>query len=188
MSYTVYMHENKLNGKKYIGITSTKPERRWQNGNGYKTQLLFSRAIKKYGWDEFNHYILFTNLTKESAKKKEIKLIEKYQTTNKKYGYNMSKGGEIPVGYERTEELNKHMSEIKKGHKYNLGKHHAKETIAKMSKPIICVETGVVYIGMREAERITGIKSQHIYRCCKGMRKHTGGYSWRYYEEKTQAI
>lgn len=29
--YTVYIHSNKLNDKKYVGITSQNPNRRWQN-------------------------------------------------------------------------------------------------------------------------------------------------------------
>ena len=34
--WTVYMHVNKINGKKYVGITSQKPEERWKNnGIGY---------------------------------------------------------------------------------------------------------------------------------------------------------
>lgn len=33
--YTVYMHQNKLNGKVYIGITSVPPQERWRNGQGY---------------------------------------------------------------------------------------------------------------------------------------------------------
>jgi hypothetical protein len=36
--YFVYKHENKINDKCYVGITcQSKPERRWQNGLGYKT-------------------------------------------------------------------------------------------------------------------------------------------------------
>ena len=49
-TFTVYCHTNKINGKKYIGITSKKPEYRWNNGKGYSTQIVFARAIEKYGW------------------------------------------------------------------------------------------------------------------------------------------
>lgn len=47
-NYTVYMHVNKANGKTYIGITSKKPEKRWNNGNGYKQNKYFDNAIKKH--------------------------------------------------------------------------------------------------------------------------------------------
>lgn len=36
--YSIYVHLNKINGKKYIGITCKKPEIRWANGLGYKKQ------------------------------------------------------------------------------------------------------------------------------------------------------
>lgn len=53
--YIVYAHVNKLNGKTYIGQTCQSPERRWRNGDGYKHNLYFRRAIDKYGWDNFIH-------------------------------------------------------------------------------------------------------------------------------------
>ena len=34
--------------------------------------------------------------------------------------------------------------------------------------------------GIREAERITGIKNQSISQCCKGKYKTAGGYIWEY--------
>ena len=84
-NWCVYCHTNKINGKKYIGITCKEPHKRWSNGNGYKGQKFYN-AITKYGWDNFEHEILFNELTLEEANKKEIELIKKYNTTNKNNG------------------------------------------------------------------------------------------------------
>lgn len=132
-NYCVYMHTSPSN-KKYIGITSQNPERRWRkNGEGYKDHLYFWRAIQKYGWDNFSHEILYTNLTKEEAEQKEIELIAFYNSNNENYGYNMSVGGESgSKGYKYTDEQKKHMSEIHKGEKNGMyGKRHTKEVIEK---------------------------------------------------------
>jgi len=43
--WQVYIHINKINNKKYVGITSEKdPNKRWKNGLGYKRQI-FYKAI-----------------------------------------------------------------------------------------------------------------------------------------------
>lgn len=90
------------NKKVYIGITRTEPHKRWCNGNGYKTQQRMARAIKKYGWDNIKHEILFENLSKDDAQKKEIELIAQYRSTDGKYGYNVDYGGNLkgPVSKE----------------------------------------------------------------------------------------
>jgi len=92
--YTVYMHEHRESGKKYIGITGLKPEHRWNNGKGY-TSGYFRNAIDRHGWDAFRHEILYVNLTKEEACRLECELIAKYQSNNPDYGYNCSIGGEM---------------------------------------------------------------------------------------------
>lgn len=62
-TYTVYMHVSPSN-KVYVGMTKRNPVKRWgYNGYCYKNNDHFSRAIKKYGWDNFQHLILFSNLT-----------------------------------------------------------------------------------------------------------------------------
>lgn len=60
--YKVYMH-TLPNGKKYVGITKRNVNERWKNGNGYKNNCRFYNAIRKYGWDNITHEILFDNLT-----------------------------------------------------------------------------------------------------------------------------
>lgn len=93
--YSVYKHTNITNNKCYIGITNQRPVyNRWRkNGVGYRECIKFYNAIKKYGWDNFKHEILFKNLTKQEAENKEIELIAHYKSNNNKYGYNIQNGG-----------------------------------------------------------------------------------------------
>ena len=92
--YKVYMHVNKLNNKKYIGITSKdNVEDRWKKGNGYRRQIKFYRAIKKYGWDNFEHKVLFDRCSKLEAENIEVELIDYFNANNNKFGYNVSNGG-----------------------------------------------------------------------------------------------
>lgn len=92
-NYIVYMHKNKINDKVYIGITKQSLKQRCgNNGEQYKRQT-FYKAIEKYGWDNFEHIILYENLTQKEAEEKEIELIDYYKSNNQRYGYNIDKGG-----------------------------------------------------------------------------------------------
>lgn len=103
--YTVYQHKNKINGKVYIGITSQKLEQRWgSQGCNYKSSPHFYSAIQKYGWDNFEHNILFTDLTKEQACLKEQELIKEYNSMNREFGYNSTSGGDIFTMNEETKQ------------------------------------------------------------------------------------
>ena len=103
--YTVYQHKNKINGKIYIGITSQKPEQRWgSQGCNYKSSPHFYSAIQKYGWDNFEHNILFTDLTKEQACLKEQELIKEYNSMNREFGYNSTSSGDIFTMNEETKQ------------------------------------------------------------------------------------
>ena len=131
------MHTNLTNNKVYVGITCRNVQERWQNGLGYKKdQPVFYNAIQKYGWDNFQHEILFSGLTKEEACNKEVELIALYDSTNPKTGYNISFGGEIGnLGLVMSEEVRKRMSESTKGEKNPMfGKHHTVEAREKIGK------------------------------------------------------
>ncbi len=92
--YCVYCHTVRVNQLKYFGLAKGDPEIRWgKNGIGYKTQY-FWQGICEYGWDNIDHDILMPNLTLEEAISWEIALIAMWRTTDPKYGYNVSTGGE----------------------------------------------------------------------------------------------
>ena len=113
--WTVYMHRNKINGKVYIGIAKNIHDRWGLNGNGYlrsKNTTIFGKAILKYGWDSFEHIILFEHMTYNDAVAKEIELIAEYRSNccrfqNPSYGYNCTDGGDGCEGYVFTEEAEK---------------------------------------------------------------------------------
>lgn len=162
MSYCVYMHTCP-NGKKYIGITSIAPHRRWENGSGYAYNEHFHRAIQKYGWENIRHEILFDDLTREEAEQKEIELISLHKSNISEFGYNHSTGGEcIAKGCKHTKEMNERQSKRARGennpmfgksrtseekHKisvnrkgiykgeehYFFGQHHSEETARRIS-------------------------------------------------------
>lgn len=91
-SYSIYRHISP-SGKSYIGITKQNPERRFQNGNGYKTQKVFYRAIQKYGWESFKHEILEEGLTEKDAYAKEDYYIRVVYKSFAPSGYNIREGG-----------------------------------------------------------------------------------------------
>ena len=91
--YSVYVHINLINGKKYVGITMRNPEIRWNKGNGYRYNSQFWNAIQKYGWDGFDHEIVASKLTKQEAENFEQLLIFKLKTYLRDYGYNNDMGG-----------------------------------------------------------------------------------------------
>ena len=97
------MHTSPSN-KVYIGITSQDPEKRWGKGCNYKKQKYFYAAIQKYGWDNIRHEILFSNLTENEAKQREIELIAKHKSNDRNFGYNLTQGGDGVKGYVPTEE------------------------------------------------------------------------------------
>lgn len=208
MSYTVYMHKTP-NNKVYVGITSVPISRRWQNGWGYRGQL-FYRAILKYGWDNIEHIVVDTNLTKEVAEQKEIELIAEYQSNNKDYGYNVDNGG-FTVGKisEETKEklrvsmLGKQKSkETKEKHKmaqlklwnsseyrnarmkkYAESKRKKGYSYYKRGKPVVCIETQEVFQRIKDASEHYGICDETIRKCCHNRRRSAGGLHWRFAEE-----
>lgn len=112
-NYILYIHTNNINQKKYVGITSQNPLKRWKRGEGYKNNSHFYKAIKKYGWDNFTHEIVYDGLSQIEAENLEKEMIKKYDCCNPLKGYNIEKGGNSGDKY--TESTKKKISEALKG-------------------------------------------------------------------------
>ena len=189
MSFIVYMHINKTNGKRYIGITKNEnPNKRWINGKGYFRNPHFTRAIEKYGWDGFEHIIVAYGLTKEIASQWEQSLIALYGCNDKTKGYNITDGGEF---FHHSKESRKLMSQNRKGkglhefseeQKKKMSLHHGG---GAESKKVICVETGVIYKSINDVARSIGKNKKLISCVCRGVPHYNtaGGYHWRFVEE-----
>jgi hypothetical protein len=149
------------NGKKYIGITMQDAKRRWANGLGYRHQKHFYSAIVKYGWDNIEHVVIAENLSKADAGKLERDLISEHNTTDRRYGYNKSIGGE----YSRSGVKNLH---------YNQGDKNPAR------KSVVCVELNITFSTMTDAYKSIGTDVSAIAKCCRGKRETAGGYHWRY--------
>lgn len=114
--YCLYCHTNKVNGKRYYGITGLEPRRRWSGGRGYASSRHFHHAIEKYGWDAFEHEIVADGLTKEEACAMEVEYIERFKTTDQRYGYNISEGGQSgAAGVKQSDETRAKKSKKLKG-------------------------------------------------------------------------
>lgn len=123
--WSVYLHTSPSN-KYYVGVTSRKPNDRWRNGKGYSKNKYFYRAIQKYGWDNFEHEVIASNITKEEACQFEITLIRELKSNDYHFGYNISSGGEGGAtglygeknpnyGHRWTDEMKQRMSKQRKG-------------------------------------------------------------------------
>lgn len=145
--YTVYVHVFP-NGKRYVGITKQKVERRWRKGESYKHNHRLYNAIHKYGWNNVKHIILAVGLTAEQAEQMEKRLISEWNLLDADLGYNNAEGGSHPnhtektrakigaksLGRKHSEDFKKWISEKNSGeNNFMYGKHHTEETKQKIS-------------------------------------------------------
>ncbi len=189
----VYMHINKINNKKYIGVTSNSLKiRSGVNGIRYKRCIAFWNAILKYGWDNFEHKIIKSRLTKDEASVCEACLIKMYNTTNPKNGYNISNGGYD--GYTITEETKAKISNSKigipskkKGIKYHLSEESKisfkkKQGIKIVQLNKVTKELIKIYDCINDVE-FDGFNNRNVGRCVNKKRKTAYGFIWEKYDD-----
>lgn len=196
-NWKVYSHITP-NKKMYIGITSQTLQKRWNYGLGYIGCTLFYNAILKYGWDNIEHNLLFDNLTEQEAKLIEIDLISKYNSNNRKYGYNITSGGEGSLGRPVSQETKQKMRDswtVEKREKMS-NLHSGKGnpmygTICPNSKKVECITTGKIFDSLSDGAKYYDRSPASLCGHLKGNQKYAGKLEngtplvWRYINDDT---
>ena len=134
MTCGIYMIQNKVNNKMYIG-QAVDIEKRWKHhmwglGGGYHDNKHLQNSWKRDGEENFEFTILL------ECEESDLNMYEEYfifelMTYDPIVGYNKNYGGDSG---RPTEETKRKISENQKGAKnHNFGKHFSKETRRKMS-------------------------------------------------------
>jgi group I intron endonuclease len=245
----VYCATNKINGKQYIGKTiQTFKQRKRGHIHDMKkgSQVIFHRALRKYGTNNFKWTILFKDDEDKLLLKAEKHFIKKYNTLSP-YGYNMTTGGETFIACETSRRKSR-----KSTNKMWANKEYRKKQLATWQDPIIrkqridacikthndpkfikrtsddtkrqwkdpiqrknkidaikiamnrpevkakrkyirarkviCIETGIVYLSLKDAGIAMHLQGANIWNVCKGNLKHTGGYHFRFYEDNKNEL
>lgn len=162
-SWCVYVHTFP-NGKQYFGITKREPEKRWVGGYGYlkggKSDSAMANAVRKYGWENVRHDILFDGLTLDEANWLEQWFIFTYKTNVCRYGtefgYNSTDGGDGNNGHRMSEESKRKMSIAKKG---------------KPIKGLVVVCDGIEYKSVKSFAETVGLKRECVKQWLNGKNK-----------------
>ena len=203
--YYVYLTENLVNGKKYIGKRKRSCEISDDQYLGSGKILQF--AIAKYGEENFRKSVIEECSSEEECNIREMYWIEFYNATQSDDFYNIAKGGNGGNTYAglTTEELDR-IRQIKSIQCSGENNPHYQadvtvETRKKisdslrdlysdprncsrfgkfgadnpMSKRIRCRELNKEFDGIREAARIMGIPSPNISRALKDKSRYSAG-------------
>jgi group I intron endonuclease len=96
LCYSVYCFTNKINNKKYVGITCDVKRRYNQHKKTISRAVVFCLAIKKYGFENFEFLVLEENLSLKDAKLLERQFIKDLSSMVPN-GYNRTEGGDASV-------------------------------------------------------------------------------------------
>lgn len=178
----VYMIRNKINDKKYIGITGDYLHRRQCHisclNKKKHSNIHLQRAWNKYGADNFEFLIVEVVAEKELLPDKEIYWIGYFDSC--KNGYNQTFGGDGTVNVKFPPERGQKISKALKGRKYPelSGKN------AHNARKIICLDTGEIFEFILDAANKIGINDSAVINSCKYRKAICDNkYVFMYYNE-----
>lgn len=176
----IYMATNKINGKRYIGVSTMQTMRirmtqHKSDAIGRHRISRFHDAIRKYGFENFEWAEIFQCEDARQALSMEIHLI-----ASERPEYNISAGGEG-----RRAPLSDTAKRKLRGNNNATGNRSSKDRVitlefrkklseslknSKLLKrcPVICLDTGIIYKSLAEAGEKIGIDWTAIQKVCSG--------------------
>lgn len=181
----IYKITNVINNKVYIGQTTKCPKIRFKchcKNKRYKS--IIKKAIDKYGKDNFKLEVIDKADNIDGLNELERYYIWKYQSANKKYGYNIEFGGKNSI---LSKETRLKISKSKTGKKINRSKGQELGIIKARNackKPIICLNINKTYLSITDAANELNLRKTGINAVLTGKCDQTGGYKFKYVDEK----
>lgn len=204
----IYKWTNLKNNKSYIGKTTREKKRYYEHLKDRRKDLPFHRALDKYGVDNFKYEVIFKtssnsidnlNVILSTLEKHYIK---KFKSNDKKFGYNLTEGGDGASGIIRSAVTREKIRKARLGKPHpHLGHPNSLESREKMRKakigykpthsykPVLMLDLKgnllMEFKSIMDARlyvdkgNITG-GSKHIGSVCKGERNQCKGYKWKY--------
>lgn len=100
-THAIYMHVRRDTRQCYIGITVQRVSDRWTKGNNYRGQKRFGGAIRRHGWDAFDHHVLAFGDTRKVLERAEIRAIKLAGGHKSPFTFNLSPGGDLVAENDR---------------------------------------------------------------------------------------
>lgn len=191
----IYKITNNINGKIYIG-QSRNIESRWQQHQEPARNSLISRAIKKYGVDNFTFEVI-EECTIEELDKREIYWIDYYKSFDN--GYNLTRGGEkgffydleaIVNDYQETQNIAETARHIGCARQTAMKILHSFGVFGEESsnRPVDQIDPNTLeilhtYNSINEAGRALGVDRTAILFAITGKHNSSCNYFWQYSDE-----
>ena len=176
---TIYIFINKINNKAYVGQTYNSYLKRWASHRNAQDTYYFHTAIRKYGWDNFDKYVVeqtepYLNTQDNIAQlntwldEREKYYIKLLNSCNNNFGYNLTSGGKD--NYPEFQNIINKTSKKQIGKR--VGQYDLEGNLIKIWDTVKQIYTS------------TDFKRDGIIDCCKGLRESYKSYIWKFMDTK----